>query len=129
MKDLTHEGRWARLDRGGNGRTGRRLLLFSVLLLVLLTLASLLSEKSLPRLYRLYKERAELQAEIARLKGSIATLERELDSFQKDPDRIEGLAREELGLVKPGEVVYQFSKPFKRTPPMADAPAHQESMR
>ncbi len=129
MKDLTHEARRTTLEREGNARTGKRLLVFSVFLLILLTLASLLSEKSLPRLYRLYKERAELQREIARLKGSIGTLERELGSFQKDPERIEGLAREELGLVKPGEVVYQFSKPFMRTPPIADAPPHQESMR
>ena len=38
-------------------------------------------------------------------------LEREIEEW-KSPENVERVAREQLGLVKPGEVVYRVSEPF-----------------
>jgi len=96
-------------DKQGRGRR-RRVLIFLMAFLIFLTLASFLGDRGLPRLYRLYKTRADLEAEIVRLKGVTSALEQEVASLERDPERIERIAREELGLVRPGEVVYQFGR-------------------
>jgi cell division protein FtsB len=57
------------------------------------------------------KTKAELHREIARLKQVNQQLHREVQSFASDPQRVEAIAREELGLVKPGEIVYRFTRP------------------
>lgn len=57
----------------------------------------------------------ELHMEIASVKNQIQkyylennNIRRALVSLNKSDDRVEAIAREQLGLVKPGEVVYEF---------------------
>ena len=61
-----------------------------------------------------------LERELSNLKEGDAALRRENDllrtrirAFHADPNYIEKVARDELGMVGPGEVVYQFSSSGK----------------
>ncbi len=64
---------------------------------------------------RLQRTAADLDAEIARLKG-------EIQAVGRDNDLLEQKAREELGLARPDEVVYVFpSEAGSGSPPARDA--------
>ena len=93
----------------GARRRRRRIRLVAVCLGGL-AVASVLGNRSLVQIYQMNRTRAALGEEIARLKEANAALAREARSIQEDPERLEGLAREDLGLVKPGETIYQFRR-------------------
>ena len=93
----------------GARRRRRRFRLVAVCLGVL-AVASVLGNRSLVQVYQMNRTRAALEEEIARLKEVNAALAHEARSLQEDPSRLEGLAREDLGLVKPGETIYQFRR-------------------
>ena len=86
----------------------KRRLVFVALLAILILVLSMGGNRSLVKIYQMGKAKAEQHREIARLRQVNRDLAREIQSFGHDPARVEAIAREELGLVKPGEVVYQF---------------------
>lgn len=67
------------------------------------------SPAGLPRLERLRKERAELHEKAARLSEEIRELQAEVARVKSDPSLLEQVARDELGLVRQTEVVFQFT--------------------
>ena len=81
------------------------------LLLLALGAASVLGNRGLVRLYQMHRTRAALHEEIEQLTSANAILAEEVRALRTDPGRIEAIAREELGLVKPGEIVYAFQPP------------------
>lgn len=95
----------------------RRHLKFLLVFFVVLLAASAIGNRGLMRLYQLHRDRAELEREIDRLVTANSALTEEVRGLKTDPGRVEAIAREELGLVKPGDVVYEF-----RTPPRPAAP-------
>ena len=98
----------------------RRLIIISLLAIVIAGL-SVGGNRSLVRIYRMNKTRAELHRGIERLKQVNQGLARDVQSLTNDPGQVESIAREDLGLVKPGEVVYQFS-PTRSAPIPRPAP-------
>ena len=60
---------------------------------------------------RLRQEIDALQKRLVVLEMRKEDLEREIEEW-KSPENVERVAREQLGLVKPGEVVYRVSEPF-----------------
>ena len=60
---------------------------------------------------RMAKELDRMNQEIAKLVESNAVLEQEIYLVQNDSFTLEKLARERLGYVKEGEVVYQLVEP------------------
>jgi len=88
-------------------RLGPRLRWAGVLLLVLVV-ASIVGNRGLVRLYQMQQTRAALEREIEQLTATNAALAEEVRAFRTDSGRIEAVAREELGLVRPGELVYEF---------------------
>ena len=106
--------RSGRLSEGGLGehlhRRKWRVRLLGLFLVVFLAL-SLFGERGLLQIYKMQRVKAELQMEIRRLERSIEALSREAQTLKDHPERLEELAREALGLVRPGEIVYQFSPP------------------
>ena len=56
-------------------------------------------------IWRLYQERAALQKELAAMEAQRLILERQV-SHMGSEQWVEQAAREQLGLVKPGEIVY-----------------------
>ena len=80
----------------------------AVLVLLSLVVASLVGNRGLVRLYRMHQTKAGLEREIGKLTLNNAALTEEVRALRTDPGRVEAIAREELGLVKPGELVYEF---------------------
>lgn len=80
----------------------------AVILLLALVVASVMGNRGLVRWYRMHQTKAALDREIAQLAATNAALAEEVRALRTDPGRAEAIAREELGLVKPGELVYEF---------------------
>jgi len=78
------------------------------LLLLGLAAASVVGNRGLVRLYQMHQTKAALIREIEQLAATNAALTEEVRALRTDPSRVEAIAREELGLVKPGEIVYEF---------------------
>jgi cell division protein FtsB len=88
--------------------------------LVYLTLGSLIflyisvslvfGEKGVIRFLKLRSETGALRAEVDSIKRQNDDLSGQIESLQKNPDMIEELARDELGLTKEGEVIFEFEK-------------------
>jgi len=67
-----------------------------------------LSPAGLSRLTSLRQERARADEEISRLSQQIAELRAQVRRIKADPAAVERVARDELGLVRQTEVVFQF---------------------
>jgi len=64
--------------------------------------------RGLWNLYKLHQEKITLTEEIFQLRADINRHQTEYQTLEKNPGLVEKQAREELNLVKPGEVVYKF---------------------
>jgi cell division protein FtsB len=94
--------------------TSTRLLLERALPIGILAVAivsvpvMIFSASGLERLNSLRHERARADEEISRLSQQIRELRSEVDRIKDDPAAVEQVARDELGLVRQTEVVFQF---------------------
>ncbi len=77
----------------------------SILLLLLVLLAG---DKSIFKVMSLYREQDHLTARLAELKQENKKLQTQISQLKSDPKAVERIAREELGMVRPDEVVYRF---------------------
>lgn len=66
------------------------------------------SDSGLPRLDKLRQERAQVDDKVSRLSEDIRRLRAEVDRIKSDPSHLERVARDELGLVRQTELVFQF---------------------
>ena len=81
---------------------------FGLVVGIAVLLAWLLEGAEITQYMRMADELEKMNQEIAQLEQANATLEKEIDLVQHDPFTLEKLARERLGYVKEGEVVYQL---------------------
>lgn len=77
-------------------------------LMAAVVVASFFGEMSIPRYLEMRKNAQRLEQEIQEMAKANAGLRTEITRLQKDPARIEEVARERLGLVRKGETVYQI---------------------
>ncbi|MBL8973705.1 MAG: septum formation initiator family protein [Myxococcales bacterium] len=68
---------------------------------------------------RVEREHAALQRSNIRLRGEIAALRAEVAALKRDPAEVARIAREDLNLIRPGEVVFEVQRPAA---PPAKAP-------
>jgi cell division protein FtsB len=68
-------------------------------------------EMGVIKYYRMKVQHSALQEEIAALKQDNAKLAREVRALKTDPDHLEQIARDKLGLARPGEIVYYYGEP------------------
>ena len=88
----------------------QRVLPLAVLTVAIVSVPVLvLSPTGLPRLRNLEEERTRANEEISRLGSQITALRAEVTRIKTDPAAVERAARDELGLVRTTEVVFQFS--------------------
>jgi cell division protein FtsB len=85
-------------------RRGVHLLLGFVTLV--LVIDSLVGEKGLLESMRAQRQYQQLEQSLDGLKRENARLREEARRLREDPTKIESLARQELGLMRPGEVVF-----------------------
>lgn len=68
----------------------------------------ILEDEGLPR-YRLLKhELTEIDAENEALTREVKRLARDVEALRTDPEQLERIARDELGMVKADELIFQF---------------------
>lgn len=69
-----------------------------------------LEPQGMPRMRALDKELKGVEAENAELRREVARLRTEVKDLRENPAAVERIAREQLGLVRKSEVVFQFDK-------------------
>jgi len=69
-----------------------------------------LQPEGLPRLRGLQKELDQVDKENDELKREVTRLRVEVQQLRDDPAAVERIARDELGMVRKSEVVFQFGK-------------------
>lgn len=79
-----------------------------------LLLSFLFGEMGMINSLKMKKTHAQIQGEIVSLKKENEALTRKIEALRSDPDYIESLARNQLGLAKEGELIYEFYDPNKR---------------
>jgi len=87
----------------------QRLLPLAVLAIAAISVPTLmLSATGLPRLQGLRDEKIRADEEVSRLSQQIWELRAEVARIKDDPAAVERAARDELGLIRRTEVVFQF---------------------
>jgi len=89
---------------------GRLLSMVLLLASVTVTASALVGEHGIPHLIGLRAEREDIGRTAFALLEENARLRDELRRLKKDDLYLEQLARRQLGLVKPGEIVYRFRR-------------------
>jgi cell division protein FtsB len=93
-------------------RVGLRLLPIGLLALALVGApAMIFSSEGLPRLRAVEQELGAVDQENEELRRHIEVLRARVARLRDDPAVIERLARDELGLVRQSEIVFQFPAP------------------
>lgn len=82
------------------------LLVFTIVVVPL----RMLDEQGLPRYRALKAELQEVRDHNERLRREVADLKRTVRGLEKDPRTIERIARDELGMVRDGELLFQFPR-------------------
>lgn len=82
--------------------------LISILIGFLVLWFGFLDNYSILTRYQLNSEKATLENRIEQLKEETMELEARIEALQTDSSYLERIAREEYGMRKPGEVIYQI---------------------
>ena len=90
---------------------GKRPLFFYFAALAALFAASALNGQGLPKAAQLAASARAFARENEELREEVGRLRREVKALSGDPAALERAAREELGYVRPGEVVFQLGEP------------------
>jgi cell division protein FtsB len=91
--------------------SSRRVIYLFSSLLVALALFTAFGERGVFHLWRLRGERQQLQERNFVLQKENEALRERVTRIRHDDLYLEKIAREELGLVRPGEIVYRFQSP------------------
>lgn len=90
----------------------KQLMIFMVSIIFLLFLAyGIFGEKGYLQLRKVGLQNQKLRQEIEQIREENLQMMREIKALKTDPKAIEKIAREELGMVKPGEVKITTAKP------------------
>ena len=81
-------------------------ILASIIVVVGLLVGSLFGDRGLLQLVSQRERADDLAREIEQLKADNSRLAADIGALRRDPAAIEKIAREELGLVRPGETVF-----------------------
>lgn len=80
-----------------------------LLLMLLLSVFTMFGERGALHLWRLRAEKGKLDEQNHRLQQENQELRQRIYGLRHDDFYLEKIAREELNLVRPGEVIYRFS--------------------
>ncbi len=81
---------------------------FVAVALIYLLGAIIFSDMGLLKYHKLQKTKLSLEKEISLLEGDNRKIKAEVKALKEDPFYIEKHAREEFGLSRPGEYIFQF---------------------
>ena len=89
----------------------RRLLLFILFFFLILGFLTFFGDKGILHLFRLQKELVRIKETNTKMEKENRNLREEVRRLQHEKRYIEEIARKELGMVKEGEIIYQFDLP------------------
>lgn len=94
----------------------RNIVFFTVIILAFLYIGTtlLLGDMGLIKYLKLKKIRNNLEAEIHTMEKENKILKAQINALKEDPYYIEKYAREEFGLAKPDEYIFQFQNDAKK---------------
>jgi cell division protein FtsB len=93
------------------GRASAWLVPFGLLVFTVVSLSlRILSEEGLPRYRKLRAQLVHIEGENTTLEKRIGRLTREVKALAHDPEAVERIARDELGLLRDGEILFQFAE-------------------
>jgi cell division protein FtsB len=84
------------------------LIFLALAFLAAIILDAFFSDSGILQLWRLERDYLQLTREIKEIEQTNAELGQEIELLEEHPEAAEDIAREELGLVKPGEDIYLF---------------------
>jgi cell division protein FtsB len=95
----------------GLGNNMAWLLPFSLLAMAIVAVPlRVFDEQGLSRYRELKRELSEIDALNERLQREVGDLDRDVRLLRTDPAAIERIARDELGMIREGEIVFQFDE-------------------
>ncbi len=89
----------------------RRILILIIISLLIFGALTFFGEKGILHLLRLQKEVTRIKEKNLKLEEENQKLKEEVKRLRSDKRYIEEVARKELGMVKEGEIIYQFDTP------------------
>jgi cell division protein FtsB len=92
----------------------KRILLFTLILFLILGLLTFFGDKGILHLLHLQNDLARVKEMNNRMGEENRKLEEEVRRLQHEKRYIEEVARKELGMVKEGEIIYQFDSPNEK---------------
>ena len=93
--------------------------------LILALIIAIIYLPGLSKYLKLKRKDTDLEREVKRLENEIARIQEEEHLLKTDLTRLEEVVREELGLVKPGEIVYKVVE--EEVPPLDKATSEKKS--
>jgi cell division protein FtsB len=94
-------------------RSKRLIVAAGVIVLALGLWKLVVGEMGVVKYYRMSAHASDLRGEIGRLRMDNARLSKEVAALKSDPAYIERMARDKIGLARPGEVVYYYGDSAK----------------
>ncbi len=82
--------------------------MLSGILLGVMVLALLNPDSGIPKVREVQQIKQELEAEIEQLKVEHEQIQQKIEAMKTDPFWQEKIAREELNLARPDEIIYKF---------------------
>jgi cell division protein FtsB len=92
----------------------KKMLLYSVLIVAVVGTWSVFGPYGALKYYEVANELNEILAQNEQLRETNTALQQEINKLKNDPVYLEEVAREEFGLIKKNEVIYEFPEKKKR---------------
>lgn len=89
-------------------RITRRTWLIPAACLSFILFFTVFGERGLLRIYEMRQEQQRIEQNVAELRIDNQKLRLSIEALHSDRHQIERIARKELGLVRPNEIIYQF---------------------
>lgn len=86
----------------------RNLRLILALVIVLLTVHDVFGSHGFLAMRHIQHELVELRFQLDQLNGENASLSKQVDDLKTNPKLIEGIARDEMNLARPGEYIFKI---------------------
>jgi len=101
-------------------KLSRNILFFGFLLLLVYIVSAFFSNKGWLQIVKLNNKRNLIKREILAINAENNVLRKKIEAVRHESSYIENIAREELGMVKPGEVIYRFANEVERAALISD---------
>jgi cell division protein FtsB len=106
IPSLAGESRTALRGDGADSRLAPKTLLVAGVVVAMVLYGALKDDEGVLRLFAEQSRLNDLRRSVRELRDENLRLREEVRALRQDPRAIEGLAREQLGLSRPGEIVF-----------------------